>query len=263
MALYCKKSRDFKNGSVYLLMTEDGFPIETTDTFLPMYTKNAMSSKSNSLTTTEMGSRCNRWMVGVSCMSGCPVRCKFCATGKLKKWKNLTADEIVEQVEFVINKNSDTNPQQSGEFKINYTRMGEPFLNIDAVKEAIERISGMWPNTHHYISTIGILGSDFTWIKGKVTLQLSLHALNDIRRNWLIPYQFKMGIFELGLTRTQSDLKTTLNLTLVDKTDFDIVSLQRNFDPKHFFVKLSPINKNEISDSNDLGNGVISGMNLI
>ena len=162
-------------------------------------------------------------MIGVSVMSGCPVRCKFCATGQMKGYRNLTADEIVQQVDFIIDKNSKGNyPANSKEFKINYTRMGEPFLNIDNVKEAIRRISGAYPNTHHYVSTVGIKDSDFSWIKDNITLQISLHSLDEEHRNWLIPYKNKMSIPELGNTRTESNLKTTLNLTLVEEKDFDI-----------------------------------------
>lgn len=36
------KKKDFANGSVYLLETEDGYPVEVTDTFLPYYTKDAV-----------------------------------------------------------------------------------------------------------------------------------------------------------------------------------------------------------------------------
>ena len=36
--------------------------------------------------------------------------------------------------------------------------MGEPFLNIENVKKAIEKISQHYPNAHHYISTIGLKG---------------------------------------------------------------------------------------------------------
>ena len=87
--------REFANGRVYLLYTEDGYPIETTDTFLPFYTKDAIGRKQNKLDNYVLGSRDERWMVGVSCMSGCPVHCKFCSTGQLKKWRNLTAEELI------------------------------------------------------------------------------------------------------------------------------------------------------------------------
>jgi len=257
------KHRDFANGTVYALKTEDGFLVETTDTFLPFYTKDAVGRKQNALCDYEVGSRAERYMIGVSCMSGCPVGCKFCATAELKKWRSLTADEIVEQVEFIVSKNKDVDPRNSKEFKINYTRMGEPFLNIDAVREAITRIDWLFPNVHHYLSTIGIDGSDFSWIKKNVTLQVSLHSLDAERRDWLIPWKKKMSIEELGQIRTASDLKTTVNLTLVDESDFDVDLLERYFDPGSFFVKVSPINENCVSEKNDLGRGVVESVNLV
>ncbi len=259
-----KKKKEFSNGIVYLLETEDGYPVETTDTFLPFYTKDAVGRKQNSLASSELGSRAERWMIGVSTMSGCPVRCKFCATGKLKKWRSLTTQEIVDQVLFVLKPHaSNVYFHPPREFKINYTRMGEPFLNITAVREAIERIDRLvpWP-VHHYVSTIGVEGSDFSWVKDNVTLQVSLHSLDVAKRNWLIPYNKKLGIDELGKIRTASDLKTTVNLTLPSAEDFDILELRKHFDPEHFFIKLSPINENEISDKNALGSGIVTGKNL-
>lgn len=255
------RKREFTNGVVYALKTDDGFPIETTDTFLPFYTKDAIGRKQNKLENYQVGTRADRWMIGVSVMSGCPVRCKFCATGQLKRWRNLTADEIVAQVHFIINKNK-INPRDAREFKINYTRMGEPFLNIENVREAIAIISKEFPNTHHYISTIGVTGADYSWIKDNITLQFSIHAMTDERRNWLIPYKRKAKLADLGKVRTGSNLKTTLNLTLVDENDFDIEALKANFDNKNFFVKLSPININCVSEDNHLGAGAIKGLNM-
>lgn len=260
-----KKTKHFRNGSVYCLECDDGFLIETTDTFLPYYTKDAIGRKQNFLDNYETGDRSERWMVGVSVMSGCPVRCKFCATGQMKRWRNLTAEEIVEQVDFVISKGikEGFKPSESKEFKINYTRMGEPFLNIANVREAIDRINQKYPNTHHYVSSIGVKNADFSWIKGNITLQLSLHSLNEDHRNWLIPYKKKMSIPELGGVRTESKLKTTINLTLVEESDFDIGGIKRHFDKDKFFIKISPINPNTTSDSNGLGSGVVEGVNLL
>lgn len=255
-------SCSFANGTVYCLRSEQGNLIETTDTFLPYYTKNA-SNGNNLLTSADVGSRAERWMIGVSTMTGCPLKCKFCATGNMKRSHILTADEIVEQVFFILNKHPSHDPNASREFKINYTRMGEPFLNLDAVKKAIRRISSCFPNTHHYVSTIGIKNSDFSWITENVTLQISLHACSDEKRDFLIPYKHKMSLEELGQIRTRSAQKTTLNLTLVDDEDFDIEVLKRFFDPRHFFIKLSPINKNEFSDKNLLGSGIIEAKNLV
>jgi 23S rRNA (adenine2503-C2)-methyltransferase len=255
------KRKEFSNGVVYALKTQDGYLLETTDTFLPYYTKNAVGQHQNKLHNYDLGSREERYLIGVSCMSGCPVGCKFCATGQMKKFRNLTAEEIVAQIEFIISKNNQ-DPSESKEFKINYTRMGEPFLNIKEVKKAIEIINEKYPNVHHYISTIGVKNSDFSFVKGNITLQLSLHSLDEEKRNWLIPFKNKLAISELGQIRTNSNLKTTLNLTLVDSSDFDISKLCQCFDKNSFFIKLSPINENEISKQNGLGKGIIESVNL-
>ena len=272
------KRKCFSNGVVYGLKTEDGYPIEVTDTFLPYYTKNAVGRKQNLLDNSSLGDRTERWMIGVSTMSGCPVRCKFCATGKLKKYRNLTSEEIVKQVIFAVN----NIPEEGGskkmlvslimggdsapkEFKINYTRMGEPFLNIDAIRKAIVVIDSIFPaaKVHHYVSTVGIKGSDFSWIKDNITLQFSVHSFDEEHRNWLIPYKNKMSLSEMGEIRTQSSQKTTINLTLTKESDFDIKELVKYFDKEHFFIKLSPINVNETADRNGLSKSVITAKNLL
>jgi len=259
----CLAFNKFANGGVYALETKDGLIIETTDTFLPWYTKDAVGSKQNTLKDSDLGSRLERWMIGVSVMHGCPCKCKFCATGQMPKWAVLTAEEIVAQVDFILDTNPEFDPMSAKEFKINYTRMGEPFLNLENVKQAIAILDKRYNGKiHHYVSTIGVKDSDFSWIKGNITLQISLHSLDKKRRNKLIPWRGKMSIEELGKIRTQSNLMTTLNLTLVDEDDFDIEELQKFFDPKYFFIKLSPINRNAVSDKNALGKGIIEARNI-
>ena len=256
------RKKKFTNGIVYALETDDGYPVEVTDTFLPYYTKNAIGRKQNKLLSNDVGSRKERWMIGVSVMSGCPVGCKFCATAKLKKCRNLSSLEILDQIYFVL-RNNNTLPSSCKEFKINYTRMGEPFLNINEVKRTIATINHIYPHSHHYISTIGIEGSDFSWIKDNISLQFSIHSLRDSYRNWLIPYKRKMSIRNIGEIRTKSDLKTTLNMTLVNNEDFDIKTMRKLFDPAYFFVKLSPINENTVSKENRLGAGIIKATNIV
>lgn len=256
------RKRKFANGIVYALETHDGYSIEVTDTHLPFYTKDAVGRKQNALKTSDLGDRSQRWMIGVSVMSGCPVGCKFCATGNLKRWRRLTAAEIVAQVEFILSKNPKYKFTDAMEHKINYTRMGEPFLTLDAVKEAIEIIEKKYPGTHHYVSTIGLKNADYSWIRNNITLQVSLHSLVPDRRAWLIPWKNTASLEELGAIKTGSNLKTTLNLTLVDDKDFDISVLKKYFSTDSFFVKLSPINPNSVSEKNELGFGAISTTNL-
>ena len=64
------RSRSFTNGKVYALETEDGYPLEVTDTFLPNYTKDAINNNENTLKTYEVGDRTNRWMITAKAACG-------------------------------------------------------------------------------------------------------------------------------------------------------------------------------------------------
>lgn len=127
----------------------------------------------------------------VSSQVGCSLTCKFCATGKLDRIRNLNADEIYDQVA-VLRKQSEDNyniPLSN----IVYMGMGEPLLNYANVLASIEKITSpdglnMSPQ-RITVSTAGIakmikkLGDDGV----KFNLALSLHAANDEKRDKIMP----------------------------------------------------------------------------
>lgn len=127
----------------------------------------------------------------VSSQIGCSLSCKFCATGYMERKRNLTYDEIVDQV-VLINQQS----EQVFEKKLSnivFMGMGEPLLNYNNVLKAIERISakdGLFMSPRRItLSTAGVakqirmLGDD----QVKFKLALSLHAPNDAKRNEIMP----------------------------------------------------------------------------
>lgn len=127
----------------------------------------------------------------VSSQIGCSLSCKFCATGYMERKRNLTYDEIYDEV-VLINQQSERvyNKKLSN---IVFMGMGEPLLNYNNVLKAIEKISsedglGMSPR-RITVSTAGVakqikkLGDD----KVKFKLALSLHAANDKKRNEIMP----------------------------------------------------------------------------
>lgn len=127
----------------------------------------------------------------VSSQVGCTFSCHFCATGKLGCARNLTYDEIYDQVAIL-------NQETQNHFKthlsnIVFMGMGEPLLNYDNLIKAIAKITsedglGISPR-RITVSTVGIakmikkLGDD----KIKFHLALSLHAANDTKRNAIMP----------------------------------------------------------------------------
>ena len=123
----------------------------------------------------------------ISSQVGCSLACDFCATGRLKLMKNLTAAEMYDQVEMIATIARER--ERSNLSNIVYMGMGEPLLNYKHVLESVKRICGtpglgMSPR-RITVSTAGIakaikrLGDD----EVRFNLALSLHAANDKKRS--------------------------------------------------------------------------------
>jgi 23S rRNA (adenine2503-C2)-methyltransferase len=123
----------------------------------------------------------------ISSQAGCSLSCAFCATGKLKLMKNLSAGEIVDQV-------VELNELATSNYGIPLSNivlmgMGEPLLNYKQVISALEILTD--PNRFNIspkritLSTAGIakmimkLGDE----QVRFNLALSLHAADDIKRS--------------------------------------------------------------------------------
>jgi 23S rRNA (adenine2503-C2)-methyltransferase len=127
----------------------------------------------------------------ISSQVGCSLSCKFCATGKLKRMRNLNHDEIYEQVATIYRDAEEIykKPLQN----IVYMGMGEPLLNYKNVIKSIEMITskeglGMSPK-RITVSTAGIAKMIKTLADDdvKFNLALSLHAANDKKRDQIMP----------------------------------------------------------------------------
>jgi 23S rRNA (adenine2503-C2)-methyltransferase len=133
----------------------------------------------------------DRMTACVSSQVGCSLTCKFCATGKLDRLRNLDPGEIYDQV--VAIRNQAEQRYHVPLSNIVYMGMGEPLLNYSNVIKSIEHITSpeglnMSPK-RITVSTAGIakmikkLGDD----EVKFNLALSLHAANDEKRNRIMP----------------------------------------------------------------------------
>ena len=133
----------------------------------------------------------------VSTQVGCPLDCKFCATGSMGFTRNLTAGEIADQVLQVqrLNQKRITN--------LVYMGMGEPMLNYDQVMKSIGIINddnGLNIGARHItISTAGYADKirQLADEKRTVKLALSLHSLDNEKRLKLMPITKKFSVAEL------------------------------------------------------------------
>ena len=133
----------------------------------------------------------NRQTACVSSQVGCSLSCKFCATGYMDRKRNLTFDEIYDQVALLNEVAEKTYGKKLS--NIVFMGMGEPLLNYKNVLKAIERITahdGLGMGSKRItVSTAGVakmirqLGDDGV----KFNLAVSLHAANDKKRNEIMP----------------------------------------------------------------------------
>ncbi len=139
----------------------------------------------------------------VSSQVGCAAACEFCATGKMGIARNLSPDEILDQV------------LQAGQLlaaegrslrNIVFMGMGEPFHNEANLYRAIELlIAPEFFNvapTKVLVSTVGIADAMLRCVERfpRVNLALSLHSVRQDVRERLIPLAAKFPLDELQRT---------------------------------------------------------------
>ena len=129
----------------------------------------------------------DRKTICLSTQIGCQLGCKFCATGYLKFQRNLTAGEIVDQVNTI---------SAQAECKINnivFMGMGEPFENYENTLTAVRILNdpagkniGIRKQT---ISTVGITEGIRKLAVEEIhpRLAISLHAADDKLRKQIVP----------------------------------------------------------------------------
>ena len=136
-----------------------------------------------------------------ACLSsqvGCPMDCKFCATGKDGLKRSLKASEILDQILFLEN---EINRKVTN---IVFMGMGEPLLNIDELLLSIRSINEDFQISQRKItvSTVAIpkmikklsVKSFQTLGKCQFKLAISLHAPNQKIREMIIPSAFNYNI---------------------------------------------------------------------
>ncbi len=131
----------------------------------------------------------------ISSQIGCPVGCKFCASGLGGLDGNLSAGRIVEQVWRLCRLTNEKNEPLGRISNVVFMGMGEPLSNFGPVTKAIVTINALWglaiSARKITISTVGLpaaiekLAAEFDL---PVTLALSLHAPTDEIRRSLIPW---------------------------------------------------------------------------
>ena len=163
--------------------------------------KNAIKLHDNLIVESVLIPTKTRTTACVSSQVGCSLDCNFCATARLKKMRNLNADEIYDQVVAIDQQSRLYNGHKLS--NIVFMGMGEPLLNYKNVLTAIDKITskeglGMSPS-RITLSTVGIpkmikkLADDGV----RFHLAVSLHSAIDKVRSRMMPINEKSNLAEL------------------------------------------------------------------
>ncbi|WP_163469208.1 23S rRNA (adenine(2503)-C(2))-methyltransferase RlmN [Fusobacterium sp. IOR10] len=157
-----------------------------------------------------------RITICISSQVGCPVKCAFCATGASGFERNLDVHEILNQVYTV-----ERRLRNKGETinNIVFMGMGEPFLNIENLIKSIRILSdenGLNISKRKItVSTSGIVTGIERLLEEKlpVGLAISLHAVDNEKRNMLVPINKKYPLEDLFSTLVQYQRATNRRIT--------------------------------------------------
>ena len=201
-------------------------------------------------------SRDERWILMVSTLYGCPVKCLFCDAGGDYRGKP-SAQEILAQIDAMVLRWYPDRRIPAGKFKIQFARMGEPALNL-AVLEVLEALPRNYqaPGLIPSISTIAPHGCDVFFERlleikdrlyphGRFQFQFSIHSTDSQYRDRLIPVKkwdfARMAAYGERFYRP-GDRKITLNFALAEEAPVDAQVLLNYFDPQRYLVKITPVN---------------------
>ncbi len=190
----------------------------------------------------------------VSSQVGCAVGCTFCATGYLGFKRNLTAQEIVDQIMTI--------QRESGKRIANivYMGQGEPLLNTEEVIKSIHTlIESVGIGARHItVSTSGIIPG-IERLRDEdlpVCLALSLHAPDSKTREEIVPITKKYPLGPLieslkdyaDSTRRRVTIEYVLLAGVTDKPE-QAKALAEMVRDVHCMINLIPFNPTE----NDVG----------
>ncbi|NRD23255.1 23S rRNA (adenine(2503)-C(2))-methyltransferase RlmN [Winogradskyella litoriviva] len=137
----------------------------------------------------------------VSSQVGCSLDCRFCATAKLKRMRNLNPDEIYDQVVAIDNESRLYHNRPLS--NIVFMGMGEPLMNYNNVLKAIDKITsseglGMSPK-RIVVSTSGVpkMIKKMADDNVKFKLAVSLHSAIDEIRTSIMPFNATFPLRDL------------------------------------------------------------------
>lgn len=179
----------------------------------------------------------------ISSQAGCQMGCKFCATGTMKFGRNLTYEEIFDQVLYFHLK-----LREKDEYVTNiiYMGMGEPFMNYENVMKAARMLNN--PDFLNLgarkitISTSGVVDNIniFSEEEEQFNLAISLHSPDQSIREKIMPIAKRWNLEQL-LNSINNYIEKTNR-----RVSYEYVMLKNINDTAEIAEKLADISNNKL-----------------
>lgn len=192
--------------------------------------------------------------VCVTSQIGCNMACKFCASGLIRKKRNITVGEFIKQ--FVVAKDFVEKNFNDSLTHMVVMGIGEPFDNFDnLIKffDVVKQQKGLCVSPRKItVSTCGIVPKiiEFADLKNQVNLAISLHAPNDALRNKIMPinkvYNIETLLKALDYYIETTNRRVTIEYILIENvndSDENAKELANLLKGKLCYVNIIPYNK--------------------
>ena len=187
----------------------------------------------------------------ISSQVGCICQCGFCATGKMGFVRNLTRDEILDQV---AQANRIVGPEGRSIRNVVFMGMGEPLLNLETLFQSLEFLQAAeffnFSGSRITVSTVGIPQAmeQFSERFPGVQLALSLHSARQEVREGLIPMagKYPLDMLRESLLSAAGDGKVMIEylmLSGVNDRDADFHALESYLHDIPVHINIIPFNE--------------------
>lgn len=184
----------------------------------------------------------DKYTVCVSSQIGCPIKCKFCHTAKFGFSRNLSSEEILNQVSVAVSIIKKDRPHS-----VVFMGMGEPSLNLSEVLRAIELIHDQFSVSYKRITvSTSAFDNISSFLGRKFNVAISLHSpFDSVRKELISPKTISLRkilnfskkysnesrkkyimieyAFISGVNDREKDLKKLLTLKWPKKTLFNLL----------------------------------------
>lgn len=189
---------------------------------------------------------------GISTATGCPMQCAFCDLGSQPAGRNLSEQEMYEQLLIIIRESSSRGVNVDNGLKANFAKTGEPLFNphlASTIRRMVDRIDGIrfkvstvFPASKSAQKNLELLAEEAASCPTSIQIQVSLISTSEEYRQKIAgrvaPFEQIAKMAALWREKKPKRSQFNLSMILSDETPCTSQEILPHFDPAHFRIRL-------------------------